>query len=125
MDRQQREYRSDGARVFRMVVRIDIYVADWNFMNRSGSMDVAEAFDNGGNEPTFVPASEASIEMLEKVNVEFSTTCSVCMEEIRIDSEATRMPCLHIFDEDCIVEWLHKSRFCPVCRFSMPADGDQ
>ncbi|KAM2382509.1 hypothetical protein ACFXTH_040185 [Malus domestica] len=107
-----------------MVVRIDIYVADWNFMNRFRSTDFAEAFDDDGNESTFVLASEASIEMLEKVNVEFSTTCSVCMEEIRVDYEATRMPCLHIFDENCIVEWLHKSRFCPVCHFSMPADGD-
>ncbi|XP_059648107.1 E3 ubiquitin-protein ligase SGR9, amyloplastic-like [Cornus florida] len=70
-----------------------------------------------------VPASEASIENLEKVKVKHSDTkmqCVICLEQLVVGSEATRMPCLHDFHRDCIVRWLGASNFCPLCRFRMP-----
>ncbi|EXC17829.1 E3 ubiquitin-protein ligase RING1-like protein [Morus notabilis] len=48
--------------------------------------------------------------------------CSICMEEVKIGSHITRMPCSHMFHSDCIVEWLNKSHTCPLCRFSLPTD---
>ncbi|CAN6700374.1 unnamed protein product [Malus baccata var. baccata] len=76
-------------------------------------------------QPAFVPASKSSIEKLERVKVEASSQgvcCSICLAEIVVGSEALGMPCLHFYHEECIVEWLEKSRFCPLCRFSMPTD---
>ncbi|XP_059648157.1 E3 ubiquitin-protein ligase CIP8-like [Cornus florida] len=70
-----------------------------------------------------VPASEASIEGLEKVKVKNSDSkmqCVICLEQLLVGSEATRMPCLHDFHRDCIVKWLGVSNLCPLCRFRMP-----
>ncbi|PQQ12586.1 E3 ubiquitin-protein ligase RNF12-like [Prunus yedoensis var. nudiflora] len=91
-----------------------------------GGTDVLEvADDDGSDQPAFVPASRAFIEKLERARVvELSTMCSICMEDIAVGSEATRMPCSHFYHEGCIVEWLQKSRFCPLCRYSPPADHD-
>ncbi|PRQ56454.1 putative aminoacyltransferase, E1 ubiquitin-activating enzyme [Rosa chinensis] len=74
-------------------------------------------------EPYFVPASKSAMEKLEKaIVVQVSTMCSVCREDMMAGSEATRMPCLHLYHESCIVEWLGKSKYCPLCRYSMPSD---
>ncbi|XP_068329587.1 probable E3 ubiquitin-protein ligase RHC2A [Pyrus communis] len=91
-------------------------------------MDVSDIGDtdmdveDGGDEPQFVPASKSSIEELERTIVETSTMCSICREEMMVGSEATRMPCSHLYHGDCIVKWLQRSRICPLCRYSMPAD---
>ncbi|PRQ21233.1 putative aminoacyltransferase, E1 ubiquitin-activating enzyme [Rosa chinensis] len=74
-------------------------------------------------DPKFVPASKSALEKLERaIVVQVSTMCSVCREELVAGSEATRMPCLHLYHESCIVEWLGKSKYCPLCRYSMPSD---
>ncbi|KAJ4712147.1 E3 ubiquitin-protein ligase [Melia azedarach] len=67
-------------------------------------------------------ASELSMEALEKVKVEgrWKHRCVICLEEMLVGSEAVRMPCLHIYHQDCIVNWLNQSNLCPLCRFQMP-----
>ncbi|CAN6566770.1 unnamed protein product [Malus baccata var. baccata] len=80
---------------------------------------VEESDDDGVNvEPAFVPATKSSIDMLERVRVEASLgfCCSICISEIGAGTEGLRMPCLHLYHENCIVEWLETSRFCPLCR---------
>ncbi|KAL6280022.1 hypothetical protein ACE6H2_016903 [Prunus campanulata] len=73
-------------------------------------------------QPAFVPASKSAIEKLERVRVETAgVCCSVCIAEIAVGSEGRGLPCSHIYHEACIVEWLEKSHFCPLCRFSLPA----
>ncbi|KAK8690950.1 hypothetical protein V6N13_074474 [Hibiscus sabdariffa] len=70
-----------------------------------------------------VPAAATSIQALEKVTSNASTSkekCSVCMEEMVIGSQVTRLPCSHVFHGDCIVPWLNTSHMCPICRFKLP-----
>ncbi|GMI87382.1 hypothetical protein HRI_002407500 [Hibiscus trionum] len=71
-----------------------------------------------------VPAAESSIDlMLNKVRVEAEAEeqdCTICLEELKVGSDASQMPCAHIFHGDCIQEWLHTSHYCPICRFEMP-----
>ncbi|KAI9175025.1 hypothetical protein LWI28_026318 [Acer negundo] len=63
-------------------------------------------------------------EALEKTRVEdCSRQCVICLEEISIGSEATRMPCSHVYHQDCIVTWLKQSNHCPLCRFQMPVNS--
>ncbi|XP_031269022.1 RING-H2 finger protein ATL78-like [Pistacia vera] len=72
-----------------------------------------------------VPASQSSIEALKRTKiVGFSKQCVICLEEISIGSEATCMPCSHVYHQDCIVNWLEKSNLCPLCRFQMPSSTE-
>ena len=92
-------------------------------------------------EGLMVPATELSIEkMLKKVRVVVvgadeeddddeekekylvreEETCMVCLEEYGAGSCASRMPCSHVFHDECIITWLRQSHYCPLCRFEMP-----
>ncbi|XP_022715729.1 E3 ubiquitin-protein ligase RNF181 homolog [Durio zibethinus] len=68
-------------------------------------------------------ASKGAIEALEKVKFEgnFTRQCVICLEEILDGSKASRMPCSHVYHQDCIVNWLEKSNLCPLCQFQMPS----
>ncbi|KAJ2957748.1 hypothetical protein NQZ79_g6597 [Umbelopsis isabellina] len=45
--------------------------------------------------------------------------CAVCTEDYVPQEEALKLPCSHIFHQDCIVPWLRMNQTCPVCRFSV------
>nr|XP_023923848.1 E3 ubiquitin-protein ligase RZF1-like [Quercus suber]POE96363.1 e3 ubiquitin-protein ligase [Quercus suber] len=67
--------------------------------------------------------SEESIQGLEEVRVEglyMKEACPMCLEGLSMGLEAMRMPCLHVYHEGCIVEWLRKCNLCPLCRYEMP-----
>ncbi|XVE56972.1 hypothetical protein DITRI_Ditri04bG0054600 [Diplodiscus trichospermus] len=68
-------------------------------------------------------ASRGAIEALNKVKVEgnFRGQCVICLEEILDGLKAIRMPCSHVYHQDCIINWLQKSNVCPLCRFQMPS----
>ncbi|KAF2305574.1 hypothetical protein GH714_006850 [Hevea brasiliensis] len=76
---------------------------------------------NGHEDASKVEARGASIEYIEKlgeVTMEGSgMVCAVCLDEMSIGSEARRLPCLHVYHSNCIVEWLKKNKTCP-CRTS-------
>ncbi|XP_062114973.1 uncharacterized RING finger protein C57A7.09-like [Humulus lupulus] len=59
---------------------------------------------------------------LENVKIEElgENNCVICLEDMLLGCEAARLPCLHFYHEDCILNWLEKSNFCPLCRFKMP-----
>ncbi|OMP02298.1 Zinc finger, RING-type [Corchorus olitorius] len=66
-------------------------------------------------------ASKEAIDALDKVeDGEFTGQCVICLEEIWDGMNARRMPCSHVYHQACIVSWLDKSNFCPLCRFQMP-----
>lgn len=74
-----------------------------------------------------VPATWSSISGLEQdiINNEDedsceSSSCAICLGDLRMGSYATRMPCQHVFHVKCIVKWLNSSHYCPMCRFEMP-----
>ena len=31
-----------------------------------------------------------------------------------------KMPCSHVFHEDCLLQWLKEHSTCPICRMSLP-----
>lgn len=77
------------------------------------------------------PASRSLIEYIPSVKIteafigSISSTldppssCSVCTEEFIFGTEAKRLPCNHIYHDDCIVMWLLRSNSCPLCRSRM------
>ncbi|MBA0609782.1 hypothetical protein Godav_010721, partial [Gossypium davidsonii] len=55
-----------------------------------------------------VAANESSIkEMIERVKVEAGEEdCMICLEELKVGFEASRLPCSHVFHGDCMEKWL-------------------
>jgi E3 ubiquitin-protein ligase RNF115/126 len=77
------------------------------------------------------PASQDSIKNLPEVNITDSDCkcsgsnkeyprCSICCEDLT--EKATKLPCGHLFNQECISEWLRQHNQCPVCRFELPTD---
>ncbi|KAK6270215.1 hypothetical protein POUND7_007320 [Theobroma cacao] len=87
-----------------------------------------------------VPAKDSSVKkMLKRVRVEpakrgkkqekpikkrrlEAENCVICLEELKVGSDAFQMPCSHTFHGECIKKWLKQSHYCPVCRFEMPTE---
>ncbi|XP_030504864.1 uncharacterized protein LOC115719815 [Cannabis sativa] len=102
-------------------VGVDVYVHV--FVNELPQLDWDD--DDDGDDDynmddfpiCFVASSEESIEKLEKVQVKDNPIfCSICLEDVSVGSEATKLPCTHAYHKQCVVEWLQVSKFCPNCR---------
>ncbi|XP_019176454.1 PREDICTED: RING finger protein 165-like [Ipomoea nil] len=75
---------------------------------------------NDDVESEVVPASRSGeIEGLERVMVEETEACAVCLEEMEAGSEGSMLPCRHIFHGRCIDAWFAKAISCPLCRFQL------
>ncbi|KAF3627782.1 putative peroxidase N-like isoform 1 [Capsicum annuum] len=71
------------------------------------------------------PTLKSVVDSLPSVEInESSKNCSICMEEFVIDSEASQLPCNHLFHNDCIVPWLNRSNTCPLCRHKLPQEDE-
>ena len=45
--------------------------------------------------------------------------CCICLEKFKNGEEIRRLPCLHIFHQNEIDQWLRQNRLCPICRISV------
>jgi len=46
-------------------------------------------------------------------------SCTICLNEFKQGETIKTLPCLHIYHNTCIDEWMHVSRTCPVCKTSI------
>ena len=53
-------------------------------------------------------------------------SCTICSDDIEVDSMAIRLPCSHLYHncESCILTWLMKFNTCPICRYTLPTNTD-
>ena len=51
-----------------------------------------------------------------------SAACAVCKEDFVVGDAALRLPCAHLYHDDCIVQWLKNTGTCPICR--KPVDDE-
>jgi hypothetical protein len=42
--------------------------------------------------------------------------CAICQYEYKETEKVSKLPCLHIFHNDCIKGWLEKNKVCPICK---------
>ncbi|KAK5776904.1 hypothetical protein PVK06_044869 [Gossypium arboreum] len=92
---------------------------------------------NMGRQVLPVPNETSVKKMLKRVRVEYrdqrqdvqqstkkrrveAESCTICLEEIKVGSSASQMPCSHMFHSGCIEKWLKQSHYCPLCRFELP-----
>jgi E3 ubiquitin-protein ligase RNF115/126 len=68
------------------------------------------------------PAKKEAVEALPTVKIEEVVSCSVCLDDLEVGSQAKQMPCEHKFHSSCILPWLELHSSCPVCRFELPSE---
>jgi E3 ubiquitin-protein ligase RNF115/126 len=68
------------------------------------------------------PAKKEAVEALPTVTVEEVVSCSICLDDLELGSQAKQMPCEHKFHSPCILPWLELHSSCPVCRFELPSE---
>lgn len=83
-----------------------------------------QLFGRGSNPNSRIPASDAAISRCSKVRFEELTNdnsvCPVCTEHFSETSDIIKLPCNHVFDRQCVVDWLRQKNSCPVCRSQIP-----
>jgi len=70
------------------------------------------------------PAEKEKVEKLPVVNIQAEDvvdgmTCAVCKDEYILDEEVVKLPCKHLFHDQCVKPWLELHDSCPVCRCSL------
>ncbi|KAH8326228.1 hypothetical protein KR067_003842 [Drosophila pandora] len=55
--------------------------------------------------------------------VERKIQCSICWDDFKLDETVRKLPCSHLYHENCIVPWLNLHSTCPICRKSLADDG--
>ncbi|MBA0755251.1 hypothetical protein Gogos_021134 [Gossypium gossypioides] len=74
-------------------------------------------FENGNYD--MVSAKESLVkEMLKTVRIEAGDekNCKLCLQELEVGFDASKMPCSHTFHGDCIEKWLRHDHYCLICR---------
>ncbi|KAF2101449.1 hypothetical protein NA57DRAFT_53417 [Rhizodiscina lignyota] len=87
--------------------------------------------NNMGNAPG--PASAESISELPKIKITKDMVdpktgqadCSICMEDVEVGGEVTRLWCGHWFHGECVGSWLREHDSCPQCRMGITQARDQ
>ena len=42
--------------------------------------------------------------------------CSICLEEFKEGDKIKKLNCNHVYHEECLIPWLNKNDYCPMCR---------
>ncbi|KAI8920486.1 hypothetical protein BC831DRAFT_479507 [Entophlyctis helioformis] len=95
--------------------------ADQSVLDALISQLMDEANANAKGTP---PASKAFVAGLERLStVAKDSTCHICLEMFQPAKETVnRLPCTHIFHNECIKPWLDLHNSCPACRKEYPTD---
>lgn len=56
---------------------------------------------------------------IEQEQVDMKLQCSVCWEDFQLNEQVKKLPCSHVFHNDCICPWLSNHGTCPICRKSL------
>ena len=111
-------------RFFTLVMEIDV-------SRDVDDEDIDDDDDNDGYDPIMqaMPTNETSIYALEKVeskDIDLADDCMICLEELstRLALGIICIQCSHLYHYNCIVEWLRKNHWCPLCRFEMPINSE-
>uniref|UniRef100_A0A915AIE8 RING-type domain-containing protein n=1 Tax=Parascaris univalens TaxID=6257 RepID=A0A915AIE8_PARUN len=69
------------------------------------------------------PKAVADLERLRSDQLQYHGQCPICICEWKNNEseKLIRMPCGHIFHENCILPWLKRTNSCPVCRYELPS----
>ncbi|CAM6129663.1 unnamed protein product [Calypogeia fissa] len=85
----------------------DVHNRFWRFLaSLADFMNIVDNIQVVSEMNTLLP--DATLEELTR-----DTTCIICLQEM---SEAKKLPCGHLFHNDCLGQWLIRQPTCPTCR---------
>ncbi|XP_039606554.1 E3 ubiquitin-protein ligase RNF165 isoform X1 [Polypterus senegalus] len=59
---------------------------------------------------------ELKIAMEEEEESDMDEKCTICLSMLEDGEDVRRLPCMHLFHQACVDQWLATSRKCPICR---------
>jgi E3 ubiquitin-protein ligase RNF181 len=76
------------------------------------------------------PAARSAIEALDSAVMTAADEregeeCAVCRDGVAAGERVKRLPCLHLYHDECILPWLQVRNSCPLCRFELPTDDPE
>ncbi|XP_047325782.1 E3 ubiquitin-protein ligase CIP8-like [Impatiens glandulifera] len=83
---------------------------------------------DGGGRKGAPPASKSAIVALERIVITSqaeSVVCAICKDSVTVGEIAKKLPCAHVYHEDCIIPWLGSRNSCPVCRYELDTDDPE
>ena len=86
------------------------------FLQRMGNRD------NPTDEEILNELPETQIEDVNKLDPE-KKNCIICLEDFKNGDKAIILPCIHIFHNECIKNWLKTQNTCPICKYKLTGEN--
>ncbi len=86
------------------------------FLQRMGSRE------NPTDEDILNELPETQIEDVNKLDPE-KKNCIICLEDFKNGDKAIILPCIHLFHNECIKNWLKTQNTCPICKFKLTGEN--
>lgn len=83
------------------------------------------------HQPARTPASTTALRTLERELIcdrnrkLIGETCVVCHDCYKANDAVVKLPCGHVFHEDCVMPWFTDHNTCPVCRYALPTSSQE
>ena len=58
-------------------------------------------------------------EILKKKDIPTNKECYICLKNFKKNDIVRKLPCEHIFCENCLKPWLLKNSVCPICKYEL------
>ena len=49
--------------------------------------------------------------------------CIICLEDFKNGDKAIILPCIHLFHNECIKNWLKTQNTCPICKYKLTGEN--
>jgi hypothetical protein len=46
-------------------------------------------------------------------------SCPICSEDYTVTESVLRLPCTHVYHQNCVMPWLESKKTCPICRYEL------
>ena len=93
---------------------LDNFFSD--FLQRMGSRE------NPTDEDILNELPETQIEDVNKLDPE-KKNCIICLEDFKNGDKAIILPCIHLFHNECIKNWLKTQNTCPICKYKLTGEN--
>jgi hypothetical protein len=109
-------------------IRIPTFLISSRDFQRLQPLLNTEITSSSSSSTTVLRPDTASPETKNSLNISIFTrhrhlTCTICCDDLELDSIVVQLPCLHYFHPECLQPWLERKNVCPTCRYTLPSDN--